>query len=152
MGYLLLYLSLSPGRLAFIVAYMGYPLPPPGHVDGSRYRTGHKLNDNDPPRCSDPKVIRESEKTKLSRIEWTLLLTGTVITIIGYTMDYMSYMLSSFHFIKLITFQDYGETLEYSSSYIPTLFPWLIFLTGEILFLTAISLYYYRRTASIRNS
>lgn len=94
----------------------------------------------------------QNGRTRLSRTEWTFLLAGSVITIIGYTMDYMSYMLSRFHFIKLITFQDYNEILKYSSSYIPTSFPWLIFLTGELLFLIAISVYYHRRTAPIRNS
>jgi hypothetical protein len=98
-------------------------------------------------------IVRASEtheKIRLKGIEWILLISGSIITIIGYTMDYMHYMLGEFSFWHLVTRSDYQSIMMHSASYVPVHFSWWVFTGGEILFIIAIILfirrYFFRNT------
>lgn len=84
------------------------------------------------------------EKIRLKGLEWLLLAGGSVITIIGYTQDYMHFMTERFSFMTLVSFSDYREVLAYSSGYIPSHFNWWVFGAGEVLFLISIGLFCFR--------
>ncbi len=86
------------------------------------------------------KASEKHDKVRLKGIEWLLLAGGSVITIIGYTMDYTHYMMGKYTFMQLMTFAEYQAVMAFSSSYVPSYFNWLIFSTGEALFLVAIFL------------
>jgi hypothetical protein len=87
-------------------------------------------------------IVRVSERHEMIRlkgVEWILLIAGSVITIIGYTEDYMHYMLRDFSFTDLVSFRHYNEVMAASSVYVPQHFSWWIFATGELFFLVAIA-------------
>lgn len=94
-------------------------------------------------------IITASEKhetIRLKGVEWSLLIAGAVITIIGYTADYLHFMGSRFSLPELAGFSNYQEVLQYSSGYIPAHFSWWIFWVGEALFLVATGLFYLRHS------
>jgi hypothetical protein len=90
------------------------------------------------------RAAEKHEKVRLKSTEWLLLITGSIITIIGYTSDYMHFMMAMFSFLKLISFGDYREVLAYSAGYIPSHFNWWIFGAGEVLFVIAIGRFCFR--------
>jgi hypothetical protein len=92
-------------------------------------------------------ILRASEKydkIRLKGTEWLLLAAGSVVTIIGYTTDYMHFMLGRFSFWQLVTLSDYQAILEHSAGYVPQHFNWWVFGTGEVLFLIAIWMFWTR--------
>ena len=94
-------------------------------------------------------IVEASEKhgtIRLKALEWILLIAGSLVTIIGYTADYMHFMLDQFSFLQLITLSDYGAIFRHSAGYVPVRFDWWIFATGEVFFLCAIVLFHFRHS------
>ena len=85
-----------------------------------------------------------SSAIKISRIEWILFITGSVVIIISYIEDYLNYMLDKFSFFELINTSNINEVNEYATNYIPLNFAWWIFVIGEMVILFAIYLLYTR--------
>jgi hypothetical protein len=73
-------------------------------------------------------------------IVWTLLIAGSVIIIVSYTLEYSQFMLQRYSFADLLIMNNSEDILKYATSYIPRHFPWWIFITGEMMHLTAIGL------------
>jgi hypothetical protein len=73
----------------------------------------------------------------LSRYEWTLLVTGSLVTIYGYALDYSRHMLKEFSFFETFSFGDVLVT-RHAFAYVPGQFPWLLFLFGQLYFILAI--------------
>lgn len=80
-------------------------------------------------------------RLSISSYEWALLITGSVITIVGYTMDYTTYLLQSFSFGDLISLPLDEGLMDYASEFIPDRFNWFLFISGEVYFLLAIISY-----------
>jgi len=72
--------------------------------------------------------------------EWFLLITGSLITIFGYTNPYLSYLTTEFPLSELLSFSPSKDIINYSSHFIPDSFNWSAFILGEFLFLTAVVL------------
>lgn len=65
---------------------------------------------------------------KLNKSEWTLLISGSVICIVSFTLEYSQYILQTFSFGEMFIL---NETLmNYSIKFIPEHFPWWIFISG----------------------
>jgi hypothetical protein len=83
------------------------------------------------------------EKVKINRIEWCLLIAGSVILILSWTWDYSAFILEHYTFSKIWTVP--GEELsQIASQYIPRKFYWGLFWIGEGIILSAIGLLYLR--------
>jgi len=84
------------------------------------------------------------ETVRLSAWEWGLLIAGSLITILGYILDYSQYMMQSFSLGEWYSLTHQDQVLEYATRYVPAAFPWWLFLTGEAIFLVAIGWFRYR--------
>jgi hypothetical protein len=80
-------------------------------------------------------------QVKLTVKEWTLLVTGSVIVIVSYTLDYSSYILSHFSIAELLDELNRDVILSYASEYIPKHFDWWIYIAGELLILSGIGMF-----------
>jgi hypothetical protein len=78
------------------------------------------------------------KKPALSSYEWTLLVSGSIIVILSYTMDYAGYLLESFSFKELLGLPIDQGLMDYAASYTPGGFCWFLFLFGELYFMLAI--------------
>lgn len=83
-------------------------------------------------------------KVKINRIEWILFILGSVVIIISYTEDYVSYMLNEFTFLDIFGCANLNSLAEYASNYQPVSFAWWVFMVGEGILLAAIYLFYKR--------
>ncbi|MDP1623691.1 MAG: hypothetical protein Q8M08_15300 [Bacteroidales bacterium] len=79
---------------------------------------------------------RRTGNAKITVKEWLLLILGSLVTIVAYTLDYVQFMLHD-HTTSLVA--------NPSMNYIPQFFNWWLFATGELFFVTAI-LSFWRRT------
>lgn len=87
----------------------------------------------------------EGSSFPLSVFEWSLLITGAIITITGYVFDYAGYLLESFSLKEIFSLPLREGVMDYSMDYIPREFNWLLFLTGELYFILAIFSYLRRK-------
>jgi hypothetical protein len=76
--------------------------------------------------------------------EWFLLITGSIILIISFTWDYMSFALNYLTFAELIKIYGSSAFIEISDHYVPVRFPWVLFAMGELLLTTVIIMLFLR--------
>ena len=75
---------------------------------------------------------------RIKKSEWLLLIMGSLVTIISYTFDYLSFMLRRFSLSDFFDPSKQSEILENATGYIPQSFPWWIFIAGELILIFAI--------------
>ncbi|MBI4647748.1 MAG: hypothetical protein HY738_14460 [Bacteroidia bacterium] len=103
--------------------------------------------------CFTLLIIYFDEKTGnacINPIQWILLLTGSFIIIISFVADYIQFMLAHFSqfdtahykFFELFNFTQIESLMKYSEQYVPQCFPWWLFLTGELIIIISVILFY----------
>jgi hypothetical protein len=78
-------------------------------------------------------VVLLKREAGMSKIEWSLIVTGSLVVVLSWTLEFQQYN------------NTVGDALKAVATYIPQSFPWIIFSVGEILLVTAIYLFW-RRT------
>lgn len=76
-------------------------------------------------------VLLKSD-VKLSKIEWGLLITGSLVVILSWTIEFQQYSSSV------------GDPMKAVLTYVPQKFPWIIFTIGEVILLIPIYLFWKR--------
>lgn len=85
------------------------------------------------------------ENVKVGRVNWFLLILGSLIAIVSFTIDYTRFILSHFTLKEFLTMSDKQRFYDISLKYIPNKFDWWIFLTGFTIIITAVSLFVKRQ-------
>ncbi|MGB1037055.1 MAG: hypothetical protein ACPGYY_00275 [Bacteroidia bacterium] len=83
-----------------------------------------------------------AKNTPLNWKEWTLLISGAVVSILSFTVDFMTYLIENEGNTEL--YKDVGAL---SLTYVPTDFDWWIFAISVALYASAM-ISYFMRTAS----
>src|SRR5688572_18442461 len=78
-------------------------------------------------------VVLLKRKPGMSKVEWTLIVVGSLVVILSWTIEFQQYSNSV------------GDPLKAVSTYVPQNFPWIIFFLGEVILITATFLFW-RRT------
>lgn len=73
--------------------------------------------------------------------EWTMLISGSLILIISYIEDYVSYLHKEFSWGEIFFPSDSGKLMEAATLYVPQQFSWWIFWIGQLLIMLAIMLW-----------
>lgn len=69
-------------------------------------------------------------KTKINLVEWSMLIGGSIVLIIGFIYDYIKFMLQFFTFSEIFSPSKIQALMAKAVQYIPVSFPWLIFCVG----------------------
>jgi hypothetical protein len=85
-----------------------------------------------------------SIETRINPIEWALLISGSVVLIIGFVYDYVRFMLQFFSFSEIFSPSNGLKLMEKALLYIPRSFPWLIFIGGLGTIVVGVTLFYLR--------
>lgn len=83
-------------------------------------------------------------KIKISKLEWLLLIGGSLILITGFTWDYSKYLLEEYSFGQIFTLPNKDALFDYASQYIPQSFNWFLFAVGQGIILSGIGLLWRR--------
>ena len=86
---------------------------------------------------------RQNEDIKIPGISWLLLITGSVILILGFIWDYSAFIMESMTVRDIWTLPK-EQVLKLATQYIPRKFNWFLFILGELVILSGI-LYSYLR-------
>jgi len=86
----------------------------------------------------------KSIESKINPLEWTLLIVGSIVLIIGFVFDYVKYMLTYFSFAEIFSLSNTSKLMEKALLYIPISFPWWIFIIGLAIIVSGISIFYAR--------
>ncbi len=78
------------------------------------------------------------------KIEWILLISGSVIVITSYTLDYILFLHENYSWFDVLIFSWLSDATRLSLQYIPDRFNWSIFLTGIVLITTGILVYTFK--------
>ncbi len=83
-------------------------------------------------------------KTRIDKREWVLLISGSAILILAFTWDYSRFILNEYSFAEIWTLPNKQELYDYASKYVPFKFNWLLFVTGQLVIVTGIIMYWGR--------
>jgi hypothetical protein len=86
---------------------------------------------------------RRQEGIKIPGISWLLLITGSVILILGFTWDYLSFIMESMTIRDIWTLPR-EQVLELATRYIPRRFNWFLYLLGVTVILSGVLLFHLR--------
>ena len=89
-------------------------------------------------------VNRQEKDIKIPGISWLLLITGSVILILGFIWDYSAFIMESMTIRDIWTLPK-EQVLKLATQYIPRKFNWFLFILGELVILSGILLFYLRR-------
>lgn len=74
----------------------------------------------------------------VSRIDWALLIVGSLVVIIAYLEDFMSFLFTEMNFAQMLKSYYSQEIIDLSTRYVPKNFAWAVFSSGVGLHLLAI--------------
>jgi len=86
---------------------------------------------------------RQKEDIKIPGISWLLLITGSVILIMGFIWDYSAFIMESMTIRDIWTLPK-EEVLKLATHYIPRSFNWFLFILGELVIISGILVFYLR--------
>jgi hypothetical protein len=86
---------------------------------------------------------RQNEGIKIPGISWLLLITGSVILILGFIWDYSAFILESMTIRDIWTLPK-EQVLKLATQYIPRKFNWFLYILGELVILSGILVFYFR--------
>ncbi|MBI5541032.1 MAG: hypothetical protein HY951_13285 [Bacteroidia bacterium] len=92
-------------------------------------------------------IIHFSERNKecnLSKIEWWLLVIGSLIVVGGFMQEFITYLNQYFSWLKLILNLFSHDVLILSMKFVPKNFPWLTYIVGQGLILITTFYYIFR--------
>ena len=93
---------------------------------------------------------KKNEALKLNRMEWWLLIGGSLTVITSFVWDYCDFILTHHSFSEIWSIQ--SDTLfELAQNYIPRKFNWIIFWLGEIILLLGVGFFYRRSKRMLIN-
>jgi hypothetical protein len=92
-------------------------------------------------------VNRQKEAIKIPGISWLLLITGSVILILGFIWDYSAFIMESMTIRDIWTLPK-EEVLKLATRYVPRKFNWFLFILGELMILSGIIVFYLRSQSS----
>ena len=87
--------------------------------------------------------VEKTGKAKTGSLVWTLLIAGSVVVILSYTIDYSMFILQKFTFGELFSATNNKDIMEYVTQYIPVNFNWLIFGAGALMHAAGIYLVFH---------
>ncbi len=93
-------------------------------------------------------VNRQKKDIKIPGISWLLLITGSVILILGFIWDYSAFIMESMTIRDIWTLPK-EQVLKLATQYIPRKFNWFLFILGELVILSGILLFYLRRQMNL---
>ncbi len=93
-------------------------------------------------------VNRQEKDIKIPGISWLLLITGSVILILGFMWDYSAFIMESMTIRGIWTLPK-EQVLKLATQYIPRKFNWFLFILGELVILSGILLFYLRRQMNL---
>ncbi len=82
---------------------------------------------------------RQDLKPIVKKRDWVLLISGSLLVIVAYLDDFVSFLLNTYSLSELPKVIYSDTVIELSSTYVPVDFPWLVFLVGVVLHALAIA-------------
>jgi hypothetical protein len=90
------------------------------------------------------KFTDQNLNTRLTLAEWALLLAGAITLTAGFVYDYVAYLMKYFGFRAIFNPSNMQALMAKATGYVPSFFPWAIFLAGELAIIGAIGLFFFR--------
>lgn len=84
-------------------------------------------------------VTDKNQQSTLDWKTWTLLILGSLVTIVSFTLEYVGHLLSEFTFSQVVI--PTNELVEYALTFVPQKFPWVVFWLGFSLIVSGIVLF-----------
>lgn len=88
-------------------------------------------------------VNRQNAGIKIPGVSWLMLITGSVILILGFIWDYSAFIMESMSIRDIWTLPK-EEVLKLATQYVPRSFNWFLYILGELMILSGILLFYLR--------
>ncbi|MGC9374124.1 MAG: hypothetical protein ACP5DQ_03670 [Bacteroidales bacterium] len=95
--------------------------------------------------------LKTGYQSKIIKKEWLLLIAGAFIVFLSFIWDYCRFLIQNIS-VQEIQHKSLSDKLfDLSVQYIPTKFPWLIFITGVLVLMFTFWTYYQRNQKYLKN-
>jgi hypothetical protein len=84
------------------------------------------------------------QNVKIKKTEWLLLVIGSIIAIVSFTIDYCSFVIQNSAISEIWSLPSREKLFDLSLQYIPQSFSWLIFIFSLIFILSGIIHFIFR--------
>ena len=92
--------------------------------------------------------IKTEFKTKITRKEWLILISGSFIIFLSFIWDYCLFLIKNISLSELREKSFTNKLFDLSVKYVPENFPWIIFLSGVLVLCFALFLFVFRNKKS----
>ena len=92
--------------------------------------------------------LQTNFKTKITRTEWLILISGSFIIFLSFIWDYCRFLIKNISLSELREKSFTNKLFDLSVKYIPENFPWIIFLSGVLVLSFALYLFVLRNKKS----
>ncbi|MEA1873692.1 MAG: hypothetical protein U9N51_04585 [Bacteroidota bacterium] len=75
-------------------------------------------------------IVTYREYLKIKTWHWASLIVGSIVIIIAYTEDYVSFMRSDFSIFEMLNISNTDSVIAKASNFVPHTFAWWLFLIG----------------------
>jgi hypothetical protein len=86
---------------------------------------------------------RQKEGIKMPGISWLLMISGSLILILGFIWDYSAFIMESLSIRDIWTLPR-EQVLALATQYVPRTFNWFLYILGELVILSGILVFYLR--------
>jgi hypothetical protein len=87
--------------------------------------------------------------TGIKKVEWAMLIFGSLVMILSYTLDYMKFIVENADRFSL---PESSAMIEKSTGYVPQSFPWWLFIIGQTILIAVLILFVLRNIRIIKNT
>ncbi|MFH2143277.1 MAG: hypothetical protein ABIJ97_12695 [Bacteroidota bacterium] len=91
-------------------------------------------------------ISNKKSKVRISLYEWLLLISGSIVVIISFILDYINFLLKYYTWKEIINYSWTKDIVELTCKYIPQHFNWWIFCTGILIICVGIFFFIIKST------
>lgn len=73
------------------------------------------------------------QNVKIKLLEWLMLIIGSIVVIVSFTMDYVSFLHQFYTYGEIFTWQWTERSIELADMYVPMFFNWWVFIIGMLI-------------------
>ncbi len=97
-------------------------------------------------------TCQQESQPRLRRMDWILLISGSLLVLLSYMKEYTAFMLERFSLSEMFEPSLSSALMNNASAYVPVRFPWLIYLAGVVMHLAVIAAIIFRKINLSRKS
>jgi hypothetical protein len=96
------------------------------------------------------RIENKSDSRRIGTLSWWLIIAGSLVVIVSFTMDYVAFLNNFFSWKQIISFHWISKASALSEQYVPVRFNWWVFFSGIVLICAGIARIFIKRNSNTK--